>query len=137
MSDNGKKVMERLTERAEHLADDLRVRAHLVGVEAKGAWDKAHLERVSGELGKLRDELKVQAHLAGMNAKSALHHLETRIDALSANVGATGVDGVLRELSAAAHDLGMAMREALHKSGEPQARKPSSGATTNKSDAPS
>ncbi|UJR82683.1 hypothetical protein [Sandaracinus amylolyticus] len=93
-----KKNLERLAERMERIGEELRVRAHLAGLDAKDAWDRANLDRVGDELAELRDELRVQLHLASLDAKDAWNRIEKKIELLGATPGVHG-DEIVRELA--------------------------------------
>jgi hypothetical protein len=122
MDEAQKTSVARLAERMEAVRDDLRVRLHLAGMEAKQAWDRAHLERVQDELARIRDEMKVQAHLAGMDAKEAWSKLESRLEALRGQAGGAK-DAIAKELESAMSDVARALRAAMRK---PEAQSPSS-----------
>jgi hypothetical protein len=101
-----KKPLSGLVERAERIGEDLKVRMNLAGIEAKEAWDRAHLARIGEEITHLRDEAKVQLHLAGMDAKDAWHRLEKRVEEAKGKFG-VGADAIVQELS---HGIGEVAR---------------------------
>lgn len=109
MTDTTQKPLVRLAERIEGIADELRVRAHLAGAEAKTAWDHAHVERIADELKIVRDEAKVQGHLASLDAKDALSRIEKRAEELRNKTGIS-VDHLARDLSDALTRLARALR---------------------------
>lgn len=104
-----KKPLERLMERLEGVRDDLRVRMHLAGLEAKDAWDRAHLERVTDEIAKIGEEARVQAHLANLDAKEAWKRIEERLFELRGKVGASA-DGALEQLGKSVGELAGTLR---------------------------
>jgi len=97
MTDTTQKPLVRLAERAEAIADELRVRAHLATAEAKTAWDRAHLERISDDIKIVRDEAKLQAHLASLDAKQALARIEKRAGELRGKTESS-IDRVTHDL---------------------------------------
>jgi hypothetical protein len=104
-----KKPLSRLAERIERVTDELKVRVHLAGLDAKDAWDRAHLERVGDELASLADEAKVQAHLAGLDAKDALSRVQDRLIELRGKLGVSA-DSIVHDLSQRLGELTHALR---------------------------
>lgn len=116
MSDtNPKSALDRLIERAEQLGGELRVRAHLAGMEAKEAWDKANVDRLGNEFARFRDEMKLQAHLASLDAKDALGRVESRFVELRGKAG-VAADAILHELSEGMGELAKTLRAGASKS---------------------
>jgi hypothetical protein len=109
MTEPNQKPLEQIAEQIERVGDELRVRVHLAGLEAKDAWDRAHLERIGDELRRVADEAKVQGSLAGLEAKDAWHRIEQRLGTLSGRVGA-GADEIVRELAASVEEISRAFR---------------------------
>ena len=105
-----KKPLERLADRMERVGDELRVRAHLAGMEAKDAWDRAHMERISDELKVAADEARVQMHLASLDARTAWGRVDKKISELSGRFGVTA-DEVVRDLARGLEDVARALRE--------------------------
>jgi hypothetical protein len=80
--------------RLQRIPDELRVRAHLAAMDARDAWDRAHLERIGDELVTLRDEARVQAHLGTMDARDAWARIDGELRELAAKSGAAADDAV-------------------------------------------
>ncbi|MDQ3031596.1 MAG: hypothetical protein M3Y87_04205 [Myxococcota bacterium] len=74
--------------RLERIRDELKVRAHLAALEARDAWDRAHLARVGDELAAARDEARLQTHLGAMDARDAWGRLEEEARTLAGKAGA-------------------------------------------------
>lgn len=106
-----KKPLLRLAERMERIGDELKVRVHLAGLEAKDAWDRAHLERIGDELAKLGDEAKVQMHLASLDAKEAWGRVQDKSVELRGKLGASA-DAVVHDLASGIGELTRSLRRA-------------------------
>ncbi|MDQ3034143.1 MAG: hypothetical protein M3Y87_17165 [Myxococcota bacterium] len=109
MTDTTKKPLERLAERMERIGDELKVRVHLAGLDAKDAWDRAHLERITDELKKVGDEAKVQMHLANLEAKDTWARVQEKTLELRGKVGASA-DGVVHDIAHGLGDLARSLR---------------------------
>lgn len=117
MTEPQKKPLDRLADRMERVGDELRVRAHLAGMEAKDAWDRAHMERITDELRGAADEARLQMHLASLDARTAWNRIDKKVGELSGRFG-TAADDVVRELARGLEDVARALREG----GEPKER---------------
>ncbi len=98
-------------EALEQIRDELRVRAHLAGMDAKKAWDDAHFERVGDTLDVVGHEVRLSLHLASLEAREAWNRVEKRLSAWKSRSGGT-VEDAARELSGALTDVLRAFRGA-------------------------
>lgn len=92
--------------RLTRIRDELRLRAHLAALEARTAWDGAHLERIGGELTSLRDEARLQAHLGVMDARDAWARLDGELHVLAGKTGAAADEAVTKIAHAVSEILG-------------------------------
>jgi hypothetical protein len=83
---------ETISTRVQRIRDELKLRTHLAALDARDAWDRAHLERVGDEIVGLRDEARLQAHLGAMNARAAWARLDDEIRTLAGKTGAAADD---------------------------------------------
>lgn len=83
-----------LTIRLQRLREELRARARLAALDARAAWDRAHLERVGDELAAARDEARLQAHLGSMDARDAWARVESELRSIAGRSGAAADEAV-------------------------------------------
>ncbi|AKF04711.1 hypothetical protein [Sandaracinus amylolyticus] len=107
-----KKSLDRLAERMERIGEELRVRVHLAGLDAKDSWDRTNLDRIGDELAEIRDELRVQLHLASLDAKDAWNRIEKKIDLLGSTPGVHG-DEIVRDVASNLAEVARSFREQL------------------------